>query len=147
MDGQAGSSTNIGNIRLTFEIESLSSNESFNCYLTLCNVIALGETAWSIPSAMGKTGHLYNYDYQQNATFPANVTATKFIGDGSGLTNLPVSFTQNLTSGEKIGTININGVDTEIFAPKTSTIYISTSEPESTSSTGQAGDLWMVVES
>jgi hypothetical protein len=57
-----------------------------------------------------------------------------------------VSFTANLTSGEKIGTININGVDTEIFIPKTSTIYISTSEPESTASTGQDGDLWMVVE-
>lgn len=83
-----GSSTNIGNIRLTFEIESLSSNESFNCYLTLYNVIALGETTWSIPSTMGKTGHLYNYDYQQNATFPANVTATKFVGNGSELTNL-----------------------------------------------------------
>ena len=57
-----------------------------------------------------------------------------------------VFFTPNLTSGEKIGTININGVDTEIFIPKTSTIYISTSEPESTASTGQDGDLWMVVE-
>lgn len=57
-----------------------------------------------------------------------------------------VSFTQNLTSGEKIGTININGVNTEIFAPKTSVIYISTSEPESTAA-GQDGDLWMVVES
>lgn len=88
VDFRFGSSTNIGNIRLTFGIESLSSNESFNCYLTLCNVIALGETAWSIPSTMGKTGHLYSYDYQQNATFPANVTATKFVGNGSGLTNL-----------------------------------------------------------
>ena len=117
-DFRFGSGTNIGNIRLTFEIESLSSNESFKCYLTVYNIVALGETAWSIPSTMGKTGHLYNYDYQQNATFPANITATKFIGDGSGLTNLPVSFTQNLTSGEKIGTININGTNTDIFAPE-----------------------------
>ena len=31
----------------------------------------------------------YSYDYQQNATFPANVTAKKFIGDGSKLTNIP----------------------------------------------------------
>ena len=31
---------------------------------------------------------LYDYDYQQNATFPAEVTATKFIGDGSQLTGI-----------------------------------------------------------
>ena len=106
------------NIRLTFKIGALNSNTSYTNYLTVYNIVALGETVWASPSIMSKTGHLYDYDYQQNATFPANVTATKFIGDGSQLTNLPVSFTQSLTSGEKIGTININGTNTDIFAPE-----------------------------
>lgn len=76
------------NIRLTFKIGALNSNTSYTNYLTVYNIIALGDTVWASSSNMSKTGHLYDYDYQQNAIFPAEVTATKFIGDGSQLTGI-----------------------------------------------------------
>ena len=33
---------------------------------------------------MAKTGHLYAYDANQNATFPAQITATQFNGALTG---------------------------------------------------------------
>lgn len=52
--------------------------------LTILNIFAFGGVGWYTPSNMAKNGHLYNYDYNQNATFPANVTATNFIGTLQG---------------------------------------------------------------
>lgn len=32
-----------------------------------------GDTMWATPSSLAKTGHLYSYDENQNATFPASI--------------------------------------------------------------------------
>ena len=40
--------------------------------------------AWKYPSNLARCGHLYKWDLNQNATFPANITASKFIGDLNG---------------------------------------------------------------
>ena len=40
-------------------------------------IMAFGGVGWTTPSNMAKSGHLYSYDYAQNATFPAKVTATE----------------------------------------------------------------------
>lgn len=84
-----GSVGNYQYARLTFSITGVSSN--YNSNLDIRNIIFVGVENWTTPSNISETGHLYSYDYEGNATFPSNVTATKFIGDGSGLTNLPVS--------------------------------------------------------
>lgn len=81
---------NIANIRLTFGITGVNSSQSANA-LTITDIIGIGDTYWSHPSTMAKTGHLYSYDSSQNATFPANVTATTVNGttfSGSGVATL-----------------------------------------------------------
>lgn len=76
-----GGTTQTGNIwqlRLTFIMTSFSSS-----YPTTAAVNSLriyGENGWLTTSNMGATGHLYSYDNNQNATFPAQVSATKFNG-------------------------------------------------------------------
>ena len=44
-------------------------------------MIAIGDGIWTWPSNLAKTGHLYSYDTDQNATFPAEITATAFNGE------------------------------------------------------------------
>ena len=78
--------SNVGVLRFTFSTGTASSYQG-RPYIQ--NLILNGITNYVNPSKLSATGHLYSYDYQQNATFPANVTAEKFIGDGSKLTNIP----------------------------------------------------------
>lgn len=88
-----GGTTQTGNywyIRLIFANTSVNSSYT----TTKSSIIGLrlfGDTCWTRTSNMGETGHLYSYDYAQNATFPANVTASTFSGttfSGSGIATL-----------------------------------------------------------
>jgi hypothetical protein len=54
--------------------------------MTICKIYAFGGMGWLSPSNMAANGHLYSYDEAQNATFPANITATNFIGTASRAT-------------------------------------------------------------
>ena len=86
-DNQTG---NIAVLRLTFGITGINSEQTSNA-LSVSDIIGIGDTYWSHPSTMAKTGHLYLYDASQNATFPANVTATTFSGttfSGGGVATL-----------------------------------------------------------
>ena len=65
------------NIRLTFRQSSLYSGGP---NLGIVNIFGFGENSWSHPSNMARTGHLYDYDMAQNATFPANVSAKSING-------------------------------------------------------------------
>lgn len=44
------------------------------------NILILGTTYWGYPSTLAKTGHLYSYDWQGNATFPNGLTAKTLNG-------------------------------------------------------------------
>lgn len=55
--------------------------------LQIISIYAFGGVGWATPSNMAYNGHLYSYDYAKNATFPANVTATNFIGTLQGNAN------------------------------------------------------------
>jgi hypothetical protein len=69
--------------RLTYRVTSVSeSYKSSRPYII--GLRLFGDTCWTRTSNMGETGHLYSYDWEQNATFPAKVTATKFIGPLEG---------------------------------------------------------------
>ena len=81
--GGANQTGNIAVLRLTFGITGINSEQTSNA-LSVSDIIGIGDTYWSYPSTMAKTGHLYSYDSSQNATFPANVTATTFVGALSG---------------------------------------------------------------
>lgn len=51
--------------------------------LQIISIYAFGGVGWVTPSNMAKYGRLYYFDEAQNATFPANVTATNFIGSAT----------------------------------------------------------------
>lgn len=52
--------------------------------LQILKIMGFGGVGWNTPSTMAKIGHLYSFDASQNATFPAQVTATQFNGALSG---------------------------------------------------------------
>lgn len=60
--------SNVANYRLTFQIGGINSGSAGNLYVI--NILLFGTTAWAYCSQMAKTGHLYSYDYNQNAYFP-----------------------------------------------------------------------------
>lgn len=94
-------------IRFIFGCSNTDENRSG---LQIVSIYAYGGMSQRSPSNMATYGHLYSYDYNQNATFPANVTATNFIGsatralrDGDGN---PISSTYlKLIGGRMSGTI------------------------------------------
>lgn len=81
--GGSNQTGNIAVLRLTFGITGVNAEQTSNA-LTIMDIIGIGDTYWSYPSTMAQTGHLYTYDSSQNATFPANITATTFVGALSG---------------------------------------------------------------
>lgn len=57
---------------------------------------------------MALNGHLYSYDANKNATFPANVTATTFIGTLTGNAS-------TATTASKLGTADKGDASTFIY--------------------------------
>ena len=83
LGGGSTQTSNNWQLRLTFIMTSKHSDypttASVNC------IRIFGENAWTSPSTMAATGHLYSFDVDQNATFPAKVTATGgFSGNLTG---------------------------------------------------------------
>lgn len=70
-----------GRIRFIFGSDD---NTTTNARLKILSIFAFGGVGWNTPSYMAKNGHLYDYNYKQDATFPANVTANTFIGTLQG---------------------------------------------------------------
>ena len=70
--------------------------------LSILNIFAFGGVGWNTPSNMAKNGRLYKYDHAQNATFPANVTATNFVGNLQG-------------SASKLGTSTVGSSATPMY--------------------------------
>ena len=96
--GGTSQTSNYWYMRLTFANTSVNSSYS----TTKSSIIGLrlfGDTCWTRTSNMGETGHLYSYDSSQNATFPANVTATTFVGALSGNATTATTATNVAWSG------------------------------------------------
>lgn len=80
--GGTSQTSNDAALRFTFSATSANTSYPSNC--TVIGMRFIGITNWQPASTMASTGHLYTYDTSQNTTFPANVTATSFIGSLSG---------------------------------------------------------------
>lgn len=87
-----GGSTQTGNnwyLRFTFKVAD-TRTDNYKGYAQVYGLRLFGATDWgSASSNNGKgpfssTGHLYSYDVNANATFPAQVTATQFNGPLNG---------------------------------------------------------------
>lgn len=75
----------IRKIRFIFGADSIYNDKHSN--MEINTIQAFGGTGWQCPSIMAESGRLYKYDSYQNATFPANVKATNFIGTLQGNAN------------------------------------------------------------
>lgn len=85
LGGGSSQTSNVWYWRLTYKVTSVNSNATYKSARPyIIGLRLFGETCWARTSNMGETGHLYSYDWQQNATFPANVSATTFIGNVTG---------------------------------------------------------------
>ena len=99
--------TQYGRVRFTFGCTSHSSTYSG---LSVMKIMAFGGVGWKTPSTMAKTGHLYSFDTNQNATFPSNIYAKTFVG----------SFQGNASSASSVAWSNISGKPST-FAPSSHT--------------------------
>lgn len=78
--GNQYQTSNIGALRFTFKYAAApATNQNAN----IIEMMFLGTTAWTVNSNMANTGHLYAWDYAQNAAFPAQISATKFNGSAT----------------------------------------------------------------
>lgn len=73
--------TQNGRVRFIFKANGGSTTYTG---LQVSKIQAYGGVGWTTPSTMALTGHLYSYDSSQNATFPAQITATQFNGSLNG---------------------------------------------------------------
>ena len=80
--GSASQTSQYRRLRLTFSITGVNSN--YASILTISDIAAYGDAKWTTNSNLAENNHVYSYDYNQNVTFPKNVTASSFIGDVAG---------------------------------------------------------------
>lgn len=79
--GGATQTSNRYAYRFTFKVTSVSTSTTYKYKPPVIYEIRMyGVSVWTAPNGMMKNGHLYTWDYEQNATFPAKVTASKFAG-------------------------------------------------------------------
>ena len=137
-----GTRTNPGNsnaIRLTFSITTPYSQSRQCC---IYRVLMLGTTCWTGASNQARYGTVYQLDSNQNATFPAQVAATKFKGaltnaltlngktyDGSAAVDAGVIGAAYGGSGKttlkESANVFINALDTASATPQDADCYIS----------------------
>lgn len=68
--GGESQTTQCGTLRLTFtHTLSTSGKGAFR----LIDILLFGDTTWTMPSKMAKTGHLYSYSYTQDMILPASI--------------------------------------------------------------------------
>lgn len=80
-------SAHLYNIRFVFKYSSVNSSY-ISSQASVSKIAMFGVDFWGTVGTPRYAGHLYNWDYQQNVTFPANVTASKFIGNATKATYL-----------------------------------------------------------
>lgn len=72
-----------GLIRFTFGCASVRAEYGG---LTIYKIMGFGGVGWDTPSNMAQIGTIYKYNNYQDVFFPANITATNFIGNINGYT-------------------------------------------------------------
>ena len=113
--GSLTQTTNNWQLRFTFNTTSISASANYASTLNTINSIRVfGENCWQPASRMGNNGHLYTYDHEQNANFPAKVTATDFVGTVNGYT-IAASVPADAKFTDTKYTLDSFGVSTETW--------------------------------
>lgn len=85
--GSSSQTGNYWNWRITFWSRYAQGKSAFQqtSAQSIHQINGYGSSYWGTPNNLMKNDHLYSFDYLQNATFPAKVTATGgFTGDLTG---------------------------------------------------------------
>lgn len=80
MFGGYPNQNNTSRFRLTFFLENEETTETSLIPFQVFNIFLFSTNSWVACSNMANHGYLYDWDINQNAIFPAKITATKFIG-------------------------------------------------------------------
>lgn len=78
--GYEGQNYNAYSYRFTFK-----NKEDGKGSVSVTDIRMYGSSAWTVPNSMMEKDHIYNWDANQNVQFPAQVTATKFNGNSTGV--------------------------------------------------------------
>ena len=74
----------IARMRMTFKMTGV--NTTYSSCFAITDLRLIGTTNWSTPSELARAGHLYSFDTEKNATFPAKVTASALAISGGTAT-------------------------------------------------------------
>ena len=86
--GGSNQTGNYWNWRITFWSRMNDGASAFasTSQQSVLGIQGYGDSWWNAPNGMMKEDHLYTWDVNQNATFPAKVTATSFSGNATSAT-------------------------------------------------------------
>lgn len=98
----------IANIRLTFTMGSASVSGQ---RAQVLNLLLFGDATWSTPSNMARTGHIYDWDINQNTIFPAGITATSFNGNATSASSVSNSLTINGKTFNGSAAVDVGSID------------------------------------
>lgn len=111
-------------LRFTFKISS-TRTDNYKGMALICGLRLFGTNNWGSASSnnnkgpFSSTGHLYSYDVNANATFPAKVTATGgFSGNVTGTATGNVTSVQYDSTNKKI-TYTKNSTNTDVVTVAT----------------------------
>lgn len=98
------------NWRFTFWTALNPGSETFTnaSQQSICAINGYGDNVWTGSNNLMKNDHIYSWDVDQNTTFPAQVTATKFNGEATSATKFSSARSVTLT-GDTTGTVSSDG--------------------------------------
>ena len=100
LGGNKSQKSNNWQMRLT--ITCVTVNTHYPKKAAVTGLRLFGDTSWYTTSPLARTGHIYNYDVLQNASFPGWISATSFIEGGSGLSNKYLGKTAKAADSAKL---------------------------------------------
>lgn len=118
--GNKTQTTNYWYWRFTYDVTGVGIDYT-ETVPTIRGIRLFGDSCWQRTSNMGETGHLYSYDYAQNAIFPAKISATEFTGPLDGTANKAISdkngndIVDTYATKDELGGLNTNASQIQIF--------------------------------
>ena len=87
--GLTNQTTQYWNYRITLMTKGVNgtntmATSSTTTQQSIAEIRGYGDTVWAVANNYMSKDHIYSFDANQNTTFPANVSATKFIGSLQG---------------------------------------------------------------
>ena len=136
--GGTNQTTQYWNYRITLMTKGTTASKGATLATTYTNasqsinqISGYGTSCWNASNNMMKFDHLYGWDYQQNVTFPKQVTATQFNGPLNGnATNVTGTVAianggTGKTNGKDAANVLLNSLETGGSTPVDADYYIS----------------------